>query len=36
MNCREAKLLIGADPDTLTPELDEHLRSCPDCRQFRE
>ena len=35
MSCDEARLLIGADPGTLTPALEEHLRSCPGCTEFR-
>jgi hypothetical protein len=35
MTCEEARLLIGADPETLTPTLEEHLRSCAACRALR-
>jgi len=35
MTCDEARLLIGADPATSTPELEEHVRGCPACARFR-
>ena len=35
MTCEEARLLIGADPETLTPALEEHLRGCAACGEFR-
>jgi hypothetical protein len=35
MTCDEARLLIGADPETLTAALEEHLRSCAACRALR-
>ena len=35
MNHNEARLLIGADPHTVSPELAEHLAGCPDCAQFQ-
>jgi hypothetical protein len=35
MNHREARLLIGGDPDFVPPELAEHLASCPECAQFQ-
>ena len=35
MNCQEARLLIGADPRAEQPALEEHLRECDACRQFR-
>ena len=35
MNCDEARLQIGADPAAATPELEEHLRGCSACAQFR-
>jgi Protein of unknown function (DUF3379) len=34
MNHREARLLIGGDPSLVSPELAEHLASCPECAQF--
>jgi Protein of unknown function (DUF3379) len=36
MNHNEARLLIGADPHSVPPELAEHLASCPECSQFRQ
>jgi len=36
MNCAEARLLIGADPENSNAALEEHLRSCEACRQFRK
>ncbi len=35
MNHNEARLLIGADPHSVPPELGEHLRACPECAQFQ-
>jgi uncharacterized protein DUF3379 len=35
MTCDEAQLLIGADPETLTAALEEHLRGCPACSALR-
>ena len=35
MNHNEARLLIGADPHSVPPELAEHLASCPECSLFR-
>jgi Protein of unknown function (DUF3379) len=35
VNCDEARLLIGADPSSVTPELMEHLDGCAACAQFR-
>ena len=35
MNHNEARLLIGGDPHTVSPELAEHLAGCPDCAQFQ-
>lgn len=35
MNHNQARLLIGADPHSVPPELAEHLTSCPECTQFQ-
>jgi hypothetical protein len=35
MNCEEARLYIGADPDDASPELLEHLEKCPECQAYR-
>jgi hypothetical protein len=35
MNHSEARLLIGADPQTMPPELAEHLGNCTECAQFQ-
>ena len=35
MNCEEVQVLVGGDPETVSAVLDEHLRSCPECRAFR-
>jgi hypothetical protein len=35
MNHSEARLLIGADPGAVAPELAEHLAGCPECTQFQ-
>ena len=35
MNCDVARLQIGADPAASTPELEEHVRGCSACAQFR-
>jgi len=34
MNHNEARLLIGAEPHCVPPELAEHLAGCPECSQF--
>jgi hypothetical protein len=36
MICDEATVFIGGDPQTVSPELDEHLRCCRDCSHLRE
>ncbi len=36
MSCEQVRLQIGADPAGSTAELEEHLRACVACRQFRE
>jgi len=36
VSCEQSRLQIGADPAASTPELEEHLRACGACRQFRE
>jgi hypothetical protein len=36
MICDEATVLIGGDPQTVSPELNEHLRCCRDCSHLRE
>lgn len=35
MNHSEARLLIGADPQTVPPQLAEHLAGCGECAQFQ-
>jgi hypothetical protein len=35
VNCQEARLHIGAEPNAVSPELAEHLERCPECRQFQ-
>jgi uncharacterized protein DUF3379 len=35
MKHNEARLLIGADPGSVPPELVEHLKNCPECAQFQ-
>lgn len=34
MNCQHATLLVGADPFASSPELTDHLQSCPHCAEF--
>ena len=36
MSCAQARLTIGADPEGSAAALEEHLRDCAFCRQFRE
>ena len=36
MTCEQTRLLIGAEPDTTTAALLEHLQSCPECSRFRD
>lgn len=35
MNHSEARLLIGAEPQAVPPELAEHLAGCAECSQFQ-
>jgi hypothetical protein len=34
VNCAHATLVIGSDPYTSSPEVTEHLQSCPHCAEF--
>lgn len=36
MNCEEARLLIGAEPQASAPELEAHVQQCAGCARFRE
>jgi len=36
VSCVQMRLEIGADPAGGTPALEEHVRDCASCRQFRE
>jgi len=36
VNCGEARLLLGAEPQASSPELEEHLQGCPACQRLRE
>ena len=36
MNCEEARLLVGADPEALTAELGAHLAGCTACTTFQQ
>lgn len=36
MNCEEARLLIGAEPQASAPELQAHVQQCAGCARFRE
>ena len=36
MICEESRLLIGAEPVSSAPALEEHLYGCPACSRFRE
>jgi len=36
MNCGQARLRLGAEPDALDAGLRDHLARCPECRAFRE
>jgi len=35
MKCADAHLAIGAEPHTMTPQLEEHLRTCAACAEYR-
>jgi hypothetical protein len=35
VTCEDARQLIGAAPDSLPPELEQHLRGCEGCGTFR-
>jgi len=36
VSCEQTRLEIGADPAGSAAELEEHLRGCASCREFRE
>jgi hypothetical protein len=36
VSCEQVRLTIGADPGGSVAALEEHLRDCASCRQFRE
>jgi len=36
VKCEDARLQIGAEPGGAVAAVEEHLQSCPACRQFRE
>lgn len=36
MNCEEARLQIGAEPQTLPAGLEQHLSGCADCSGYRD
>jgi hypothetical protein len=36
VTCEEARELIGADPQTASPQLLAHLPTCPDCQTYRK
>jgi anti-sigma factor RsiW len=35
MKCNEVHLAIGAEPQKVTPELEQHLRECASCATYR-
>ena len=35
MNCNDAHLAIGAEPDATSPALEEHVRACASCAGYR-
>ncbi|HEY6483481.1 MAG TPA: DUF3379 family protein [Steroidobacteraceae bacterium] len=35
MNCAAARELLGADPDSMPPEVRAHLESCSECEAYR-
>jgi hypothetical protein len=36
MDHKQARLLIGADPDSLPPDVVAHLTTCAECRRFHD
>jgi hypothetical protein len=36
VDCRHARLNIGADPHSLPPDVEAHVATCADCRRYRE
>jgi hypothetical protein len=36
VDCRHARLHIGADPHALPSEVEAHVATCTDCRRYRE
>jgi len=35
MNCGDVHLHLGAEPNATSPELEAHLRECPECVQYQ-
>jgi Protein of unknown function (DUF3379) len=35
-SCKHTRLLIGADPHSLTPAVSAHLATCAECSRFRD
>ena len=35
MNCNDAHLAIGAEPEATSAELESHLRACASCTGYR-
>ena len=35
MKCTDAHVFIGAEPQTITPELEQHLLECSSCSEYR-
>jgi hypothetical protein len=35
-DCRHARLHVGADPNSLPPDVEAHMATCADCRRYRE
>lgn len=36
MNCEEFRTLVGAEPNTMRPDVLAHIEQCPECASYRE
>jgi anti-sigma factor RsiW len=36
MNCEELRTLVGAEPNSTSPEVLAHIASCPECARYRQ
>lgn len=36
MNCEQLRTIVGAEPNSVDPEVLAHVAQCPDCARYRE